>query len=232
MKYSLSKEHGTFSMVARCPKTLALGACVASGSLAVGGAVPHIERNIVALVVQGYTNFSHGINGLKLLREGCSPQEVIEILLKNDGMREMRQVAIIDSLGRRAAFTGRKTPEWRGHIIGENYVAAGNLLESERVLEEMAETFESSEGEWLAERLMKALESGEKAGGDKRGCRSAALIVAESKPIHESRPIINLRVDLHREPIKELRRIFESYKNWLNLFIERITYITSRVYLL
>lgn len=207
-------------MVARCPRTLALGICVASGSLAVGSAVPHIEMNIGALAIQGYTNFFYGINGLKLLREGYSPQEVIEILLKDDELREMRQITIIDSLGRRAAFTGRETPEWRGHIIGENCVAAGNLLVSEHVLEEMAEAFENSEGELLAERLMKALESGERAGGDKRGSRSAALIVAENKPIHESRPIINLRVDLHEEPIKELRRIFESYKNWLNLFTE------------
>lgn len=190
---------------------------MASGSIAVGSAVPHIEMNVGAIAVQGYTNFLHGVNGLRLLREGYSPQEVIERLLKKDDFREKRQIVIIDSFGRRAAFTGNETPEWRGHIIGENYIAAGNLLASSRVIEEMVRAFEDNKGEWFAERLLRALEAGEKAGGDKRGSHSAALIVAERKPIHESRPIINLRVDLHIEPVKELRRIFESYKHWLNL---------------
>ncbi|MEM2168964.1 MAG: DUF1028 domain-containing protein [Candidatus Bathyarchaeia archaeon] len=217
LKYSLSREHGTFSMVARCPKTLALGACVASGSLAVGSVVPHVEPSVGALAVQGYTNFFHGVNGLRLLREGYSPQEVIEMLLREDGLREMRQIILINSSGRGAAFTGKETPEWRGQIIGENYVAAGNLLSSDRVLREMTREFEGSEGEPLAERLMRALEAGEGAGGDRRGSRSAALIVAEREPIHESRPIIDLRVDLHEEPVKELRRIFDYYKNWLEL---------------
>jgi len=214
----LSEEYGTFSMVARCPETLALGVCVASGSLAVGSVVPHIEPGVGALAVQGYTNFFHGVNGLRLLREGRSPQEIVEILLREDSLREKRQIIIIDSFGRRTAFTGRETPEWSGHVIGENYVAAGNLLRSSRVLEEMVIAFEESRGEWLAERLMRALEAGESAGGDRRGSRSSALMVAERKPIHESRPIISLRVDLHKEPVKELRRIFESYKDWLGLF--------------
>ncbi|MEM2320798.1 MAG: DUF1028 domain-containing protein [Candidatus Bathyarchaeia archaeon] len=217
LKYSLSMEYGTFSMVARCPKTLALGVCVASGSLAVGSAVPHIEPDLGALAVQGYTNYLYGVSGLRLLREGYSPQEVIERLLKDDDLREMRQIIIIDSLGRRAAFTGNKTPEWKGHIIGEDYVAAGNLLMSSRVLEEMAKTFESSKGEWFAERLMRALEAGERAGSDRRDSRSAALLVAEKGQIHETRPIINLRVDFHEEPVKELHRIFEHYKDWLSL---------------
>lgn len=217
LKYLLSKSHGTFSIVARCPKTLALGVSVASGSLAVGSAVPHIEPGVGVLAVQGYTNFLYGVNGLRLLREGYSPQEVIERLLKDDDLREMRQIAVIDSLGRKAIFTGAKTPEWRGHIIGEDYVVAGNLLVSNRVLEKMAKAFEDSEGEWLAERLMRALEAGEEAGGDRRGSRSAALLVCEKKPIHESRPTINLRIDYHEKPVKELRRVFEIYKGWMAL---------------
>lgn len=216
-EFNLNKEYGTFSMVARCPETLALGVCVASGSLAVGSVVPHIEPGVGALAVQGYTNFFHGVNGLRLLREGRSPQEIVEILLREDSLREKRQIILIDLSGRRAAFTGRETPEWRGHVIGEDYVAAGNLLKSGRVLEEMTTAFEESRGEWLAERLMRALEAGERAGGDRRGSRSAALMVAERIPIHESRPMINLRVDMHEEPVKELRRIFEFYRNWLGL---------------
>ena len=207
----------TFSMVARCPKTLALGICVASGSLAVGSAVPYLEPNVGALAVQGYTNPTHGINGLKLLRKGIPPKDLIDILLRDDSLRETRQIIVIDIFGQKAAFTGRETFEWKGHLIGEDYVAAGNLLVSGEVLEAMARAFEESEGEGLAERLIKALEAGEESGGDVRGSFSAALKVAEKKPISESRPMIDLRVDLHNEPVKELRRVFEAYKDWLGL---------------
>jgi uncharacterized Ntn-hydrolase superfamily protein len=130
----------------------------------------------------------------------------------------MRQISIINIHGQKAAFTGRKNLDWKGHLIQKDCIIAGNALLSSEVLEAMAEAFALSEGEWLAERLMKALEAGQNAGGDKRGAFSAALIVAERKPIHESRPIINLRVDLHGEPVKELRRIFEAYKVWLRVF--------------
>ncbi|MEM2526876.1 MAG: DUF1028 domain-containing protein [Candidatus Bathyarchaeia archaeon] len=217
LKFCSSRRSGTFSMVARCPRTLTLGICVASASLAVGSAVPHVEAGVGAITVQGYTCFHHGVNGLRLLRRGLEPNAILESLLKRDPLREMRQISIIDISGRRAAFTGRETLEWRGHIIREDCVAAGNSLVSERVLEAMVAAFETSEDKWLAERLMEALEAGEMSGGDRRGTRSAALIVVGEKPIHESRPIIDLRVDFHSEPVKELRRIFEAYKSWLGL---------------
>ncbi|MCX8171104.1 MAG: DUF1028 domain-containing protein [Candidatus Bathyarchaeota archaeon] len=216
-KYFLGDSNSTFSIVARCPETLALGVSVSSASIAVGSAVPHVEPNVGALAVQGYTNFSQGVNGLRLLRSGLPPEAVINALLERDHLKERRQISIIDSFSRKVAFTGRETLEWRGHIIGRDCVAAGNALTSGAVLEAMVEAFEKSEGEWLAERLMRALEAGQMAGGDRRGNRSAALLVAEREPIHESRPMVNLRVDLHSEPIKKLRRIFEAYKSWLRL---------------
>jgi uncharacterized Ntn-hydrolase superfamily protein len=208
-------SNSTFSIVARCAETSALGVCVSSASLSVGSAVPHVEPGVGALAVQGYTSFFHGVNGLRLLQMGFSPQDALARLLENDPNREMRQISIIDIYGRKAAFTGRKNLDWKGHLIRKECVVAGNALLSSEVLEAMAEAFTLSEGEWLAERLMKALEAGQNAGGDRRGACSAALIVAEIKPIHESRPIINLRVDMHKEPVKELRRIFEAYKVWL-----------------
>jgi len=217
LKYFCSEEADTFSMVARCPKTFALGVCVSSASLAVGSVVPHVEPNVGALAVQGYTNYFHGVNGLKLISSGLSPEDALKRLLNGDALREMRQISIIDASGRGAAFTGGETLEWRGHIIRRDCIAAGNALTSGKVLEAMVEAFEESDGEWLAERLMRALEAGYRAGGDRRGVQSAALLVAEREPIHESRPIINLRVDYHDEPVKELRRIFEIYKVWRHI---------------
>lgn len=204
------KTSSTFSMVAICPKTLELGVCVSTAVPAVGSRVPHVEAGVGAIATQAKTNILYGTNGLKMLKKGFSPQKVLEVMLKKDSDRESRQVIIIDKEGRKAAFTGKDTIDWKGHLIGKDYVVAGNLLVGGRVIRAMAQTFESSDG-LLAERLMRALEAGQEAGGDKRGRVSAALLVA-SENLSGAHPILDLRVDEHKNPVRELRRIFESYK--------------------
>jgi len=131
-------------------------------------------------------------------------------MLREDAEREKRQVAIVDRQGRTAAFTGKETVDWKGHLIGNDYVALGNMLAGKGVVESMAKTFEATRGR-LADRLLRALESGQEAGGDKRGRASAALLVVNEK-WRGSRPAIDLRVDEHQDPVKELRRIFEVSK--------------------
>ena len=200
----------TFSMVARCPKTFSLGVCTSSAAPAVRSRVPHVEAGVGAIATQANTNILYGINGLKLLKKGFSPQTALETMLKEDPNRETRQVIIIDKHGGTSAFTGKSTIDWKGHLIGKDYVVAGNMLVGSKVIEAMAKAFESSEGE-LAERLIKALEAGQGSGGDKRGKTSAALLVI-SKERKETRPLIDLKVDQHPNPIKELRRIFENFK--------------------
>jgi uncharacterized Ntn-hydrolase superfamily protein len=195
-------------MVARCPKTLMLGACVSTAAPAVGSRVPHVEAGVGAIATQAKTNIFYGINGLKLLKVGLSPQAALETMLKEDLGRESRQVIIIDREGRTAAFTGKDTVIWKGHLVGENYVVAGNMLVGSQVIDAMAQTFRDSEGE-LAERLLKALEAGQEAGGDKRGRMSAALLIADQQRI-EPRLILDLKVDKHHDPVKELKRIFEK----------------------
>jgi uncharacterized Ntn-hydrolase superfamily protein len=198
-------------MVARCPRTLALGVCVSTAAPAVGSRVPHVEANVGAIATQARTNVLYGIEGLKMLKAGFSPQETLKAVLKKDPDQESRQVIIIDKEGRKAAFTGKETNDWKGHLTGKDYVVAGNLLVGGRVLEAMAQAFERSE-DLLADRLMRALEAGQEAGGDRRGRVSAALLVASRK--NKGTPLIlALRVDKHKDPVTELRRIFESYKN-------------------
>jgi uncharacterized Ntn-hydrolase superfamily protein len=202
--------HMTFSIVARCPRTLALGVCVSTAVPAVGSVVPHAEAGVGAIATQGQTSVLYGTNGLKLLEMGFSPQTALEAMLKEDSEREKRQVAIIDKSGRTAAFTGKETLEWKGHLVGEDYVVAGNALAGAQVVEAMAQTFENSKGS-LAERLLKALEAGQEAGGDRRGRASAALLVVNRKPL-PTRPFIDLRVDEHPDPVAELRRVWEDFK--------------------
>jgi len=218
--HSKTKDHGnfdgTFSMVARCPKSSALGVCVSTAVPAVGSVVPHAEIGVGAIATQGYTNILYGTNGLNLLKTGLSPEAALETMLREDPKRETRQVAIIDKQGRKAAFTGSETPEWKGHVTGEDCIAAGNMLTSGRVLEAMVDTFENVQS-WLAERLMRALEAGQQAGGDRRGRASAALLVVDREHMLETRPFISLRVDMHAEPVKDLRRIFDAYEDWIGI---------------
>jgi uncharacterized Ntn-hydrolase superfamily protein len=200
----------TFSIVARCSKTLALGVCVSTAVPAVGSVVPHVEAKVGAIATQGQTSVLYGINGLKLLKMGFSPQTALEAMLKEDFEREKRQVAIIDKDGRTAAFSGKETLEWKGHLVGEDYVVAGNALAGAQVIEAMAQTFEGSKGE-LAERLLKVLEAGQEAGGDRRGRASAALFVV-NRQLLPTRPFIDLRVDEHPNPVAELKRVWENFK--------------------
>jgi len=206
----------TFSIVARCPKSSALGVAVATAVPAVGSVVPHVEAGVGAVATQAQTNVFYGIEGLKLLKAGLSPQAALETMLQRDPDREKRQVIIIDAQGRTAAFTSRENVEWKGHIVGKNCAAAGNMLVGSRVIKAMVETFEAKRGE-LAERLLKALEAGQEAGGDKRGPMSAALLVAGEQYVSATRPLLDLRVDAHQDPVIELRRVYTVSRDYFQI---------------
>jgi len=206
----------TFSIIARCPGTMALGVSVATAVPAVGSAVPHIELEVGAIATQAQTNIAYGIEGLRLLKKGLTPNQALEKLLKKDKDREKRQVTIIDAHGRTAAFTGNETEAWKGHRIGKNHVVSGNMLAGSRVIYAMSQSFEHAKGS-LAERLLEALEAGQNAGGDKRGRMSAALKVAEKRWKNTLRPILDLRVDAHIDPVKELRRVYDVSRSYFQV---------------
>lgn len=197
----------TFSIVALDLKTKGLGVAVSTAVPAVGSAVPHVEENVGAIAIQAQTDISYGIEGLRLIKTGLPPATALGRLLSKDPDREKRQIIIIDHMGRAAAFTGKETMEWTGHLIRKDHVAAGNMLVGGSVIKAMSRTFEAEKGN-LAERLLKALEAGQQAGGDKRGHLSAALLVADDQWKTETRPLLDLRVDAHPDPIKELRRVY------------------------
>jgi len=206
----------TFSIVARDPKTKALGVCVSSAGPAVGSVVPHVKAGVGAIATQAQTNVLYGKEGLKLLKAGLSPQTTLKTMLQKDADREKRQVIIIDSQGRTAAFTGRENFEWKGHMVGKDCAVAGNMLAGSNVIKAMVETFEATTGK-LTERLLKALETGQEAGGDKRGRMSAALLVAGEQWISETRPVLDLRVDAHHDPVAELRRIYKVSTDYFQI---------------
>ena len=211
MKSMKTELFGTFSMVARCERTGELGVCVSTAVPAVGSIVPHAELDVAAIATQATSNVMYGIKGLQLIKLGLSPSSALDALLREDEEREVRQVIMIDKDGKTAAFTGRETVEWKGHLTGGNYATAGNMLVGSQVIEAMAKAFDSTEGP-LEERLMKALEAGQNAGGDKRGRVSAALLVMKRLEADSPRPWVDLRVDENPDPVAELRRIYEVFK--------------------
>ncbi|RLG72078.1 MAG: DUF1028 domain-containing protein, partial [Thermoprotei archaeon] len=151
--------------------------------------------------------------GLELLSKGYGAKKVVEILVSNDPLRDERQVGIVDFKGEAAAFTGRKCFEYAGHIVGDGYAVQGNILTGPEVLEEMAKAFETTKGE-LVDKLLAALEAGDRAGGDRRGKQSAAILVVREKGGYGGYTdrYVDLRVDDHKEPVLELKRLFKIWE--------------------
>ena len=194
----------TWSIVARDPETGHLAIAVATRFFAVGSVVPHIRGGIGAVATQAFSSPLYGTDGLLMLAEGKAPQEIIRALTSRDDGHEQRQLHLIDSKGRNAAFTGAKCIDWAGHLIDENVSVAGNMLCGPQVIAKTLTTFRKTSGKPLAERLLEAMQAGEDAGGDKRGRQSAALVIYRDQDFSW----LNIRVDDHAEPLVELRRLY------------------------
>ena len=208
----------TFSIAARDHSSGMFGVATSTRLPAVGVLVPYARAGVGAIATQARTNPLLGYDGLDLLQRGYDAEETLKILLGSDPEPEKRQVGIVDSRGRSAAHTGAETDPWRGHVMGDGYAVTGNLVDGEEVVLAMAAAFEASEGATLPERLVRALEAGQTAGGDKRGKQSAAITTMKDQPY----PYVDLRVDEHPDPIVELRRIYEVFKVQMLPFVDAL----------
>ena len=186
------------------------GVATQSKFLAVGSVVPWAEPHVGAVATQAYANPRYGPEGLTLMREGFSAEEVVERLTSADEGRSHRQLGVVDSAGRGASFTGEDCPEWAGGKTGPGYAAQGNILVSSDTVDAIANTFERSEGKPLVERLLDCLDAAQAAGGDRRGQQSAALLVVEREGGYAklSDTVVELRVEDHERPLEELRRLY------------------------
>lgn len=191
----------TFSIVARCPRTGHLGIAMASAVPDSGPVGLHVAPGIGAIAAQGLADSDLASQALQYLAKGVSADQALE-LLKRDPDRDLRQWGIVDSSGKASAFTGRACEGWAGHIIGDGFTVQGNLLVGRHVIEAMASTASRLAGHNLANRLLSALEKGQEAGGDKRGKRSASLVVFGDA----AEPLIDIQIGDDRAPIAELRR--------------------------
>jgi uncharacterized Ntn-hydrolase superfamily protein len=222
MFFALGEEHHTFTMIGRCPRDGLLGVCLTSSPLSVGARCPFIKANLAAVSTQAYSDPGLGPQALNLLELGYSPEKVLDELRESDEWAEYRQNGIVDRNGRSACFTGKDNLEWKGHITGENYVAMGNYLTSDKVVDAMAKAFVDTAAEIIEERLMRAIEAGRDAGGERGGQLSSALIVFG----RETYARTDLRVDMcpaetPGDAVDELRRIFNEYKPLIPYYEER-----------
>ncbi len=202
----------TYSIVARDTLTGEMGVAVQSHWFSVGTIVSWGEAGVGVIATQSFVNVSFGPDGLALLKEGYTAKEVLDKLIAEDEGRDFRQLAVLDSKGNVAAYTGRKCTPEAGQIEGNQFSVQANLMRNETVWSVMKETFENSQGS-LADRLLLTLEAAEEAGGDIRGKQSAALLVVKAETtgkVWEDR-LVDLHVEDHTEPLVELRRLYRVH---------------------
>jgi uncharacterized Ntn-hydrolase superfamily protein len=216
------------------------GVAVQSKFLAVGSVVSWAQPGVGAIATQAYANPRYGPDGLALLRDGATADEAVEKLVAADDGRDERQLGIVDRSGGSASWTGAGCNEWAGHRNGFCYAAQGNILVGPETVDALAETFEATEGQILARRLLECLAAAQAAGGDRRGQQSAALLAVERDGGYAqlSDTLVDLRVDDHERPIDELRRLYTLHdqlfgvtprEEWLPLAGELRTEVSERL---
>jgi uncharacterized Ntn-hydrolase superfamily protein len=222
-KWGASLEFHTFSIIAVDPVTKETGVAVTTRNPCVGNAVPWVRAGVGAVATQGGTRVEYGPELLELLAKGVSPKDALDQLVQADKDRDRRQVGVIDMQGRSAQWTGagqkgaESRGDWTAEAAGKTFAVQGNSLVSPDVVKAVADNFQSSEGSprYLADRLIEALNAGQLLGGDGRHgeTQSAAVLVADPRPGMSRRPdgqTVNINVCEHPEPVRELRRIYDT----------------------
>ena len=203
----------TFSIVAMDPETGDFGVAVQSHWFSVGTTVSWAEAGVGAVATQSLVNVSFGPEGLRLLREGKTATQVLDILISGDEGKDFRQLAIIDKNGQVAAFTGEKCIADAGHIIGKHYSVQANMMLNDRVWKAMSDAHEASSAP-LPERLVTALQAAQATGGDIRGQQSAALLVVRGQATGKSWEdrLVDLRVEDHPDAVNEIARLLQIHR--------------------
>ncbi len=203
----------TYSIVARDPVTGEMGVAVQSHWFSVGSIVSWAEPGVGAIATQSLVNVSFGPRGLELLKQGMTSKEVLDKLISEDEGRDYRQLAIVDTKGNVASYTGEKCIPDAGHISGDNFSVQANLMMNNKIWPAMDKAFRESKGP-LAERMIAALEAAQNAGGDIRGQQSASILIVKGEStgkVWEDR-LIDLRVEDHPDPISELKRLLKVHR--------------------
>jgi uncharacterized Ntn-hydrolase superfamily protein len=216
---------GTFSIVARCPRSERLGIAISTAIPAVGALCPFIRPGVGAVTTQSWVNPYLAIDILGRLAQGEAVETALAAVLAADPDRSLRQLGVVGADGSSACWTGGDCTPAHGQLRGAGYAIQGNMLAGTETLAAMETAFLATDGQDLAERLVGALEAGQAAGGDKRGKQSAALLIYAG----EAYPDLDLRVDEHATPVAELRRVFTIARHQLQPFLDSMPKRHGRV---
>ncbi|WP_374446222.1 DUF1028 domain-containing protein [Stella sp.] len=207
----------TFTVVGRCPRTKMLGVAMATHAPAVGNRCPVVIPRMGAASVQAIADPRLTLLCTKLIGLGYHAGKIIQELETSDPNAPLRQIGVVDAWGNAAAMTGSGNGAYAGHILGQGWLVMGNGVIGAGVIEAMAASMAATGDELLEERLVRAVEAGGAAGGQADGHFSSSILVYGDEPF----AYIDLRVDVHAEPIGELRRIFEWFRPLLPYYAER-----------
>lgn len=218
-RYKNSSLAHTYSIVARDHETGEMGVGVQSHYFSVGSVVDWGRSGIGVVATQSFVNKSFGLRGLELMEQGKSPEEALKILLSDDKGKDVRQVALLDANGRVAVHTGSKCIKYAGHAKGDNFSVQANMMLTDKVWPAMAKAFENNKNLALPERIIRTLEVAETEGGDIRGKQSAALLIVKGERVENKwdDPFIDIRVEDHNEPLKELDRLLILWRAYENM---------------
>ena len=208
----------TFSIIGRCASSGRFGVAITTSSISVGARCPHARAGVGAVATQNVTNPDLGPQILDALQAGAGAQAALDTALAGEDHADYRQLTVVDTEGQTATFTGQHILGTNAVVVGDDCVAAGNLLKTEAVPGAMAGAFAENAGVHLAERLLRALEAGVAAGGEEGPTHSAALLVADAHPF----PLVDLRLDWSDEDtLPKLRQLWEAYEPQMQAYLDR-----------
>ncbi|MGO4853586.1 DUF1028 domain-containing protein [Phaeovulum sp. W22_SRMD_FR3] len=208
----------TFSILARDPDTGMFGMAMGSSGVAAGNRCPWVQAGVGGIATQHRTDTRAGPLGIDLLAKGCSAAETVRILAESNDFPGERQFAAVDRLGRVAFYSGPEITNINGGYVGEQCVATGNFIAQEGVPRAMVEAYEAARGQGFAERLLAAVDAGLAAGGETKEIGAASLTIADK----ETWPLVDLRVDWQDKPLTELRRLWDFYKPFQQVFVDQV----------
>ncbi|NWK50723.1 DUF1028 domain-containing protein [Acinetobacter sp. SwsAc7] len=212
----------TFSIIARCNKTGQFGGVISSSSPAVASRCIQAKAGVGVATSQNITDPYLANILLDMTKYDLAPEESIAELVKNTDFIEYRQLTVINSDEKPAAFSGKYTLGVHSECVGEHSVGAGNLLANEDIPRVMVNAFECATGS-LAERLLLALKAGFDAGGEAGPVHSAGILVVDKLEW----PVINLRVDWSETPIDDLYQLWKVYEPQVEDYVVRALNPTS-----
>lgn len=212
----------TYTVIARCERTGEVGVACATYTLAVGQYCDGlVSRSGITMSQASVRQINNSI-AAPMLANGAGANDVMAKLLELDNHRSFRQIGVIDARGECAVHTGSDARDWKGHRIGQGFIAMGNVLLGPQVVDAIAQAYVASSGLDLEERLLLALEAGRDAGGQSNGARrmperSSALVVMGAHQF----PKISLRVDADDKAVDALRSLHTRYKKYEDYYRQR-----------